>query len=376
VRILVTGGAGFIGSWLIESLLAAGHAVAAIDSLSPQIHGEVPDVQLPWIGHPRLQFERGDVRGWERLDRLLANAEAVVHLAAETGTGQSMYQIRHYYDVNVQSTASLLELIGSRHKSVRRIVLASSRSVYGEGAYDLNGSLVVPSPRTLSQLRGGRWEVVGPGGEELKLIATPESAPVQPASFYAATKLAVEQLGRVFSEAYGANVTALRLQNVYGERQSLRNPYTGILSIFSNRLRQNLSINIFEDGNESRDFIHISDVVRAIGLALDSRTEGFDVVNIGSGQATSVLEIATRLSRLLESKSDIRVTGDFRVGDIRHCFADLTNAKKSLGYAPAVSLQLGLEQFARWVLTKPVQPDRSAEALRMLAEQGLGKASD
>jgi len=375
MRVLVTGGAGFIGSWLVESLLSANHSVVVLDNLSPQIHGAMPSLQLSWLDDPRVQFIRGDVRDFDLMDKTLAQVDAVVHLAAETGTGQSMYQIRHYYDVNMQATAALFELVGTRHRHVGRIVMASSRSIYGEGAYRLGEQLVVPQPRTSTALASGQWEPTGPAGEPLTLIATPEHASPQPASVYAATKLANEHLGKVFADAYGTGVFALRFQNVYGERQSLRNPYTGILSIFSNRMRENLPINLFEDGLESRDFVHVSDVVNSINLALGSTSNGFQALNIGSGVATSVETVATLLRRLLKSDSTLTVSGDFRAGDIRHCYADLARAGRELGFMPVVGLEDGLTRFVEWVLTQPVLVDRSAAAQAELAKLGLGRAA-
>ena len=374
--ILVTGGAGFIGSWLIESLIENGHRVTVLDNLSPQIHGSNPSCDLPWLDSSRgVTFARGDVRDATLLESLLTKTEVVVHLAAETGTGQSMYQIGHYYDVNVQATARLFEAIGTRHRHVRQVILASSRSVYGEGAYRLGEQLFVPEPRDTRHLSAGMWEPLGPHGEALALIATPESAPAQPASIYATTKLATEQLGRVFADAYGTSVTALRFQNVYGERQSLVNPYTGILSIFSNRMRKNLPINIFEDGLESRDFVHVSDVVRSIQLAMQHSEGGYRVFNVGSGIATTVLGMAQALAAALKSDSELRISGDFRAGDIRHCFADLTRAAADLGYQPAVSLEEGLAAFCGWVVSEEVVEDQSARAQGELSRLGLGKAS-
>jgi dTDP-L-rhamnose 4-epimerase len=374
MRVLVTGGAGFIGSWLVESLLAADHTVTVVDNLSPQIHGAMPAPQLSWLDDARVQFVRGDVRDIDVMDKALAQVDAVVHLAAETGTGQSMYQIRHYYDVNVQATAALLELIGTRHRHVTKIVLASSRSVYGEGAYRLGDQLVVPQPRNAAALSAGQWEPTGPQGEVLELIATPESAPPQPASVYAATKLANEQLGKVFAEAYGTSVFALRFQNVYGERQSLRNPYTGILSIFSNRMRENLPINLFEDGLESRDFVHVSDVTRAIGMALAAARTGYEVLNVGSGAATSVVAVANHLREALGSRSELKVSGDFRAGDIRHCYADLTLARRAFAFEPSVMIEDGLRRFCAWVCTQDIVEDRSAQAMNELTRLGLGRA--
>lgn len=375
MRTLITGGAGFIGSWLAESLLEAGHTVTVLDSLSAQVHGEMPTPSQTWLGHPNARFKRGDVRDAALVDELLGECDAVVHLAAETGTGQSMYQIAHYYDVNVNATAKLLEIIGTQRRHVRRVVFASSRSIYGEGAYEIDGKVTVPAPRTLAQLQSGSWELRHCDGRPLRLVATPESVVPRPASVYAATKLAVEQLAQVVAEAYGVNIAALRFQNVYGERQSLNNPYTGILSIFSNRMRQGLPINIFEDGKESRDFVHVSDVVRAIRLALEGDVSGFQAINIGSGVPTSVMEVAGTLRSLLGSSSGLQVSGDFRAGDIRHCYADLSRASELLGFRPEVSLEAGLARFVNWVGTQAIATDRSRHALDELTALGLGRAT-
>jgi dTDP-L-rhamnose 4-epimerase len=376
MRILVTGGAGFIGSWLIESLARTGHAVVVVDNLSPQIHGAMPQLDAPWLGMDGIEFIRADIRDYALMDQVLARVDAVVHLAAETGTGQSMYQIAHYYEVNQQATAAMFEAIGTRHRHIKRVVLASSRSIYGEGAYRLNGQLVVPAPRSTEHMKAGRFEPVGAAGEQLELIATPEHAPPSPASVYAATKLANETLGKIFAEAYNTPVVALRFQNVYGERQSLRNPYTGILSIFSNRMRQNLPINIFEDGLESRDFVHVSDIVRAIELGLEQPLTGFQAVNVGSGVPTSVMDMAEILRELLSSTSELTVTGNFRAGDIRHCYADLAHAGATLGFKPSLDVRQGLQRFCEWVLTQPVQEDQSGKAMSELASRGLGQVSN
>lgn len=373
MKILVTGGAGFIGSALCQSLLKSGHSMIVIDNLSAQIHGAIPSVDLAWMNSSDIEFIRADIRDAKVMDDALARVDAVVHLAAETGTGQSMYQIAHYYEVNQQATAQMCEAIGTRHQHIQRIVLASSRSIYGEGAYKFNEKIVVPQPREAAQMKLGDFEVKGPAGEKLELIPTPENAQPMPASIYAATKLANEALGRIFSDAYQKTVFALRFQNVYGERQSLKNPYTGILSIFSNRMRKNLPINIFEDGEESRDFVHVSDVVKGIELALFSNSlQGFHTLNVGSGVPTSVLQVADILRRLLGSTSEFKVTGDFRAGDIRHCYADLSKSREILGYAPSISLEDGLQRFCDWVLTQPVLEDRSDKAMEELTKLGLG----
>ncbi|MGD9663024.1 MAG: NAD-dependent epimerase/dehydratase family protein, partial [Porticoccaceae bacterium] len=290
MKILVTGGVGFIGSWLVDLLIRSGHTVTVIDNLSPQIHGALPHPDVAWLKSGQVEFIRADVRDRAAMDEVLGRVDAVVHLAAETGTGQSMYQIAHYYDVNQQATAAMFESIGTKHRHIRRVILASSRSIYGEGAYKLNDKIITAAPRDANRLKAGVFEPIGPHGEALELVATPEDIYPNPASVYAATKLANENLGKIFSEAYGTSVVALRFQNVYGEGQSLRNPYTGILSIFSNRMRQNLPINIFEDGKETRDFVHASDVAAAIGLALERTLSGFHTINVGSGVPTSVMK--------------------------------------------------------------------------------------
>jgi dTDP-L-rhamnose 4-epimerase len=373
MKILVTGGAGFIGSWLVESLIGARHEAIVLDNLSPQIHGALPLPDVPWLKTGQVEFIRGDVRDQQTMDEVLARVEAVVHLAAETGTGQSMYQIAHYYDVNQQATAAMFESIGTKHRHIQRVILASSRSIYGEGAYKLNDQIVVAAPRDPNRLKAGQFEPVGPNGETIQLVATPEDISPSPASVYAATKLANESLGKIFAEAYGTTVVALRFQNVYGERQSLRNPYTGILSIFSNRMRQNLPINIFEDGAESRDFIHVSDIVAVIGMALNKPLSGFHAINVGSGVPTSVMNVAETLRELLASQSTLGVSGDFRAGDIRHCYADLKRARQVLGFAPSLTVSEGLARFCKWVMTQPVLEDRSEKAMGELARLGLGR---
>lgn len=372
MKILVTGGAGFIGSWLVEELLEEGHAVTVLDALTPQVHGAVPHLDFQWLRDGSVEFIRGDIRDIGLVDGILSRVEAVIHLAAETGTGQSMYRIAHYYDVNQQAVAQLFEAIGGRHRHISRVVLASSRAIYGEGAYRLDGELVVPEPRSVNRLRVGDFEPVGPKGQALELVPTPETVVPLPASVYAATKLANETLGRVFSDAYGISVVALRFQNVYGERQSLHNPYTGILSIFSNRMRQGLPINIFEDGRESRDFVHVSDVIRAICFALVRPLSGFCAVNVGSGVPTSVMHVAELLRGILESQSDLVVTGDYRTGDIRHCYADLQSVREKLGFESKVNIKNGLARFCEWVKTQPIIPDQSEVAMAELTQLGLG----
>ncbi|MDP3080284.1 MAG: NAD-dependent epimerase/dehydratase family protein [Brevundimonas sp.] len=371
MRILVTGGLGFIGVKLARRLADAGHEVALFDSLTAQVHGPLP--QLPSRDLEDFEIVRADIRDADALTAQVRTADAVVHLAAETGTGQSMYRIAHYYDVNVRATAMLLEALAATGPEAKSLVIASSRSIYGEGAYTTpDGRLVVPDPRRVEDLAAGRFESVGPGGERLELRATPEEAPTKPASMYAATKLAMEEMCRVFSDSYGARVAALRFQNVYGAGQSLTNPYTGVLSTFSTRMRLGKPIDLFEDGEVSRDFVHVDDVTRSIELALQAGIKGYRAFNVGSGEATPIRRMAELMKQILGSSSEVAVTGNFRAGDIRHCYADVSRVREELGFEPAISLEDGLRGFCDWALTLAVPDDRSEAAMAELNARALG----
>lgn len=365
--VLVTGGAGFIGSHLVPALLQAGHSVRIFDTLSPQIHGEVPE-NTDWLTSTEgVSFVRGSVTDAEALTKALDGIDAVVHLASETGTGQSMYEITRYCDENVQGTATLVQLLASgAAPQVKRVLLSSSRSVYGEGAYVLSSApeqRVYPTGRTAAALKARAWEPVCPEtGAALTLTTTKETDRTAPSSIYAATKLMQEDLLRITCDSLGLGYGILRLQNVYGEGQSLKNPYTGILSIFSTRIRRRLQLSAFEDGEESRDFVHVSDVAAAFVAALDTPEPVNSIINVGSGVATSVLEVAASLSRAFGAEPDIKITGEYRLGDIRHNKADVTRLKKMLGLTPQVDLDTGLKRFADWVLTQPLPEDRLAQA--------------
>ena len=361
--ILVTGGAGFIGSHLVPALVAAGHSVRVLDSLSPQIHGALP-VGLDWLHGPDIEFIRGSVTDRATLRAALKGVRGVVHLASETGTGQSMYQIAHYCDENVQGTALLMDILASEPGlEVDRVLLSSSRSVYGEGAYirASDGARLTPQARSAEQLKARQWEPTCPEtGETLDLAATRETDRTAPSSIYAATKLMQEDLLRITCDSLGLGFGILRLQNVYGEGQSLNNPYTGILSIFSTRIRRGLELPIFEDGQESRDFVHVSDVAAAFVAALDQAPN--QVVNVGSGLKTPVIEVAAALSRAFDTEPDLVITSQYRLGDIRHNVADTTRLNQVLGLTPQVSLQDGLRRFANWVLTQELPEDRLEDA--------------
>jgi dTDP-L-rhamnose 4-epimerase len=376
--ILVTGGAGFIGSHLVPLLASKGHRLRVLDTLAPQIHGMLFGNTLNWLSiTPGVEFIRGSVTSEIDLKKALEGVTAVIHLSAETGTGQSMYEIDRYCRENVQGTALLMHLIANGSApSVRRIVLASSRSVYGEGAYvcsDQPGSRrLTPSSRPVEALREGSWEpVCNDTGAVLKVVPTREDDRTAPASIYAATKLMQEDLVRIAAESTGIGYTIFRLQNVYGEGQSLHNPYTGILSIFSTRIRRSLELPIFEDGLESRDFVHVSDVAAAFVAAVEAETAANCTINVGSGAATPVIEMARALCVAFDAPENVRVTGQFRLGDIRHNVADVSRLHERLGLVPRVSLLEGLKRFALWVKEQPLPEDRLEQANNELLKKNM-----
>lgn len=369
-RALITGGAGFIGSHLTRHLLAAGYEVTILDLLSPQIHGLGNDY-IPPAG---VRFIYGDIRDKESVSKALEEVNIVFHLAAETGTGQSMYEVERYVSVNEVGTAVLLECIGQTKGKVTDLMLASSRSIYGEGAYlGDDGVIYQPASRSFTDLSNGEFEYNFYKGTNIKPIATPESLPQDPGSIYAATKYSQEMLCKLAAVSLNLRLSIFRLQNVYGEGQSLKNPYTGIISIFYNLIRQRLPINIFEDGLESRDFVHVDDVVKAMTSALERGSRNGLVLNIGTGIPTSVLCLADTLINVSGFDAKKNVTGNFRVGDIRHCYADLSRAKREIGFEPQVTLEEGLLRFCNWAIDQPVYPDQSEEALSKLTMKGLAK---
>lgn len=373
-RVLVTGGAGFIGSHLIPKLVASGYQVRVLDSLSPQIHGVIPR-DLDWLSGQGIEFQRGDVTVRADWETALQDVGAIVHLAAETGTGQSMYQVARYNEVNSQGTALMFDVLGKmENHHVSRVVLSSSRSIYGEGAYvhSQSGARVYPGARSAEQLQRNQWEpVCSDTGAALELVATHESDLVSPASIYAATKYAQEDLVRIGCQSMGMGYAILRLQNVYGERQSLNNPYTGILSIFSTKIRRGSELPLFEDGEESRDFVHVEDVTDALLAAVVVERAPNMAINVGSGIATSVRTVAEELSRAFGKTPNVVVTGQFRIGDIRHNFADIGRLQAALGVTPKVSLAQGLQRFAAWVSSQPLPEDLLDKANQELRERKL-----
>ena len=355
-RTLITGGAGFIGTHVTRLAIAAGGRVRILDNLSPQIHGADAAYQAPQGG----EFFRGDVTIRSDLEPALQDVDTIVHLAAETGTGQSMYEIDRYYGVNVQGTALLFDVLANTRHSVRNFILASSRSVYGEGAYlcrscSPEGERRFPEPRSPEQLEAHQWNPSCPVcGSDLEPAATSEDDRLAPASIYAATKLAQEDLTRVACRALGISHSILRLQNVFGEGQSLTNPYTGILSIFSARVRLGLPLPIFEDGEETRDFVHVDDVANVILRCIEKPPVSGVTLNVGRGEPVSILEVARLLCRLMDSSVEPRITGEYRVGDIRHGFADIHRLVQATGNGPRIRLEIGMKRFCDWVAGQPI----------------------
>lgn len=367
-HILITGGAGFIGSHLADALLAAGHRVRAFDNLSPQVHG--PDARRPDYLDRDIELVVGDIRDRDRLRGALEGIDAVYHLAAIVGVGQSMYEVARYTDVNNVGTATLLDLIAQ--KPVERLVVASSMSIYGEGLYRRgDGGLVNDAERELARLKRGHWEPRDPSGQALLPVATPESKTPCLSSVYALSKYDTERMSLIVGRAYGVPTVALRFFNVYGPRQALSNPYTGVLAIFASRLLNRRPPLINEDGQQRRDFVSVHDVARAATLALASSEAPGLAINVGSGVVRTIQDVARSVASAV-GREDIaaEVTGRYRFGDIRHCFPDITLAREVLGYAPSVSFGDGLAELAAWLDTQ-VAVDRVEAARAELQIRGL-----
>ena len=345
--VLITGGAGFIGSHLADELLAHNYSVRVLDNLSPQVHG--PDASKPSYLSPDVHFIKGDVSDTDVVHQALKGVDAVFHLAAAVGVGQSMYQIRKYTQTNNLGTAVLLENL--LQINVERLIVASSMSVYGEGLYmDKSGAHCFCAERNLEQLKGGRWEPLGSDGEPLEPLGTPESKPPSLTSLYALSKYDQERMTLMIGRAYGIPSVALRFFNVYGSRQALSNPYTGVLAIFASRYLNARRPVIFEDGLQRRDFVSVFDVVKACRLALESPDAPGNVFNVGCGEAYTICDVASQMASVLgKSKLAPIIENKYRFGDIRHCFADISLARDVLGYNPGVSLKDGLTELATWL---------------------------
>lgn len=375
-HVLITGGAGFIGTRLAARFAQDGHSVTVLDSLIAQVHGDDPQTTSPLLRSLDgiASVIEGTVTSVDDLRRALNGATIVVHLAAETGTGQSMYEIDRYVEANVGGTAKLLDLLANEENSVRRVVIASSRSIYGEGAYQTeDGRLVYPSHRADAEMAAGDFDVHHPGEGPLTLVATDEQAKLHPSSVYGITKQMQESLVMTVAPTIGKEGVSVRYQNVYGPGQSLKNPYTGILSIFSTLIRQGKDINIFEDGEESRDFVYIDDVVEATYLAAtDARAAG-QTFNVGSGVATTVNEVVAALFAAFGREVPTRISGNYRLGDIRHNVADTRRLEDMLGFSPKTDFREGVRTFVEWVLTEPIEEDGYQRSLDEMSKRNLLK---
>jgi Nucleoside-diphosphate-sugar epimerases len=375
-HVLITGGAGFIGTRLARRFVDGGHRVTVLDALIPQVHGDDPQNTSPLLRSLEgvATVIEGTVTSTDDLQRALEGITVVVHLAAETGTGQSMYEIDRYVETNVGGTAKLLDLLANQSHGVTRVVIASSRSIYGEGAYlTADGRTVYPAHRADVDMANGDFEVHVAGEGPLTLIPTDESAKLHPSSVYGITKQMQESLIMTVCPTIGIEPVSLRYQNVYGPGQSLKNPYTGILSIFSTLIRQGKPINIFEDGLESRDFVYIDDVVESTFRAATLPDAAGHTINVGSGVATTVNEVVGALFAAFGTEVPTTITGNYRLGDIRHNVADTTVLREALGYQARTDFRTGVAHFVEWVLTEPIEESGYERSLKEMAARSLLK---
>ena len=379
MKVLVTGGAGFVGSFLCEELHRQGHQVRVFDNIEPQVHGSgsknLQQLVRPGGGFVEgVELVWGDVRCPPQLEAALKGVDAVVHFAAQVGVGQSMYEIHKYVDHNTVGTAVLLELLAARRHDVKKLVVASSMSIYGEGAFDCAAcGEVYPALRGASQMQAGDWEARCPKcGRGATPKPTPEDKPLLPTSIYAITKRDQEEMCLSVGRAYGIPTVALRFFNIYGPRQALSNPYTGVAAIFSARLLNNRPPVVFEDGHQTRDFVHVTDIVQAAMLALTKDEADFEVFNVGTGRPTSVRQIARLLAEKMKRNIDPQIERKFREGDIRHCYADIRKISERLGYRPQVRLEDGIDELIAWASCQTAE-DRFDRAAAELASRGLAR---
>lgn len=375
-RILITGGAGFIGSRLSLRLIDLGYKVTVLDILSEQIHGQNTEHSFLYNSiKDSVKFIRGDVRITSDWQKAIEDIDTIVHLAAETGTGQSMYLIDKYVDVNCGGTAKMLDVLTNSEHKVKKVIVASSRAIYGEGKYHCEkDGVVFPGKRRKRDLDNGLFDIkCDICGSPLALLPTDEDAKIQPESIYAITKSNQEQMVLISCDSLNIPAVALRYQNVYGPGQSLTNPYTGILSIFSTRILNNNNINVFEDGQESRDFVYIDDVIEATVLAIQKKINKSIALNVGSGISITVEYLANSLKKLYNSEVEVNVSGDYRIGDIRHNKADIEKVKNVLGFTPKTPFDTGLRNFVDWVKQQEVKSDNYDKSIIEMKKKGLMK---
>lgn len=372
-NILITGGAGFIGSNLALKLIEKGYKVTVLDNLSPQIH--TSNSPLYDSIKDKVRFIKGTVLSYDDWKNALEEIDVVVHLAAETGTGQSMYEIEKYTDVNIKGTSIFLDILANEKHSVKKMIVASSRAIYGEGKYECSScGIVYPNERKDEDMSKGDFTVKCPTcNANAKLLATDENSKIHPSSIYGITKQVQEQMFMVMGKTLNIPALAFRYQNVYGAGQSLSNPYTGILSIFSTRIKNGNDINIFEDGKESRDFVYIDDVVDATILGIEKDEANYEVFNVGLGLAIDVNKVASTLVKEYKSNSKISISGNYRLGDIKDNYADLTKIQTKLGFEPKVSFEDGIKRFTKWVNAQEVVEDQYEKSINEMKEKGLYK---
>ncbi len=378
-KVLITGGAGFIGSNLSLQLLKRGYSVTVLDNLHPQIHGEDAENNSPLYTSikGKINFIKGNVVSKSDWQQAIQDQQIIIHLAAETGTGQSMYEIERYTNVNINGTSILVDLLTNTNHTIEKVIVASSRAIYGEGKYmsSVTQQFFYPKERKEEDLLKGFFEPRNPTEEQefLTAIATDENSSIQPNSIYGLTKYYQEQALMICCKSLNIPCVAFRYQNVYGPGQSLSNPYTGILSIFSTRIKAHKPINIFEDGKESRDFVYIDDVITATLLGIEKSEANFLSFNVGTGVSTSVLEVAETLMKNYNITIPLDISGQFRKGDIRHNFADLTLIKERLQFTPSVDFKTGIQHFCNWVNKQTLQNDNYENSLAELRSKGLMK---
>lgn len=374
--VLITGGAGFIGSNLALRLIEKGYQVTVLDNLSPQIHGDNGENSVLYRAIcDKVRFIKGSVLNYDDWKIALEGAHIVVHLAAETGTGQSMYEIEKYTDVNIKGTSIFLDILANETHTVEKMIVASSRAIYGEGKHSCpNHGIVYPTERQDCDMKSGDFNVKCPlCAKNTEFMSTDEESKIHPTSIYGITKQVQEQMFMVMGKSLGIPAVAFRYQNVYGAGQSLSNPYTGILSIFSTRIKNGNDITIFEDGEESRDFVYIDDVVEATILGIEKEEAAYRVFNVGSGVATDVLTVAKTLKNAYKSNSHIHVSGNYRLGDIRHNYADLSVISAQLGFKPSISFEEGIRRFTQWVEQQEVVEDKYDQSIEEMKTKGLYK---
>ncbi len=374
-KVLVTGGAGFIGSHLVDKLIEKkNYEVTVLDNLEEQVHGKTE-------GHPSYfnnssEFFHGSVTDYEKFKKLIKENEIIVHLAASVGVGQSMYQIKKYIDNNVQGIANLLDILVNCEHIVEKVVIASSNTVYGEAKSQCNNcGIIFPKLRTLEQLKHKDWELNCPEcGSKVRPLLIDENSPLNPSSIYAYTKLAQEKIGLIIANTYGIKMSVLRFFLVYGSRQALSNPYTGVCSIFCTRALNGKPPIIFENGKQTRDFVNVKDVCQALVLAMEKDEANGEIFNVGTGMPITITEVAEIITKKINPNLKLIYNHNFRIGDIRHCCADISKIKKKLGYSPTLSFREGIDNLINWVKSQRKDLKKPSDiAIEELKEKGLLK---